>query len=165
MYVHRIGRTARAGRDGIAWALVTPEQGELLTQIEMLINAEIPKLDYPDFRPGPVPDDIRVTREADARRRSAATGGVSRFAVSPAIPAPVAAPEAAASGSGQTPRPAVLDPSKFPGGIIPSKLPDKRLGGRVRSARSMRGGGGSPPAQPPPQPSAGANGESAPGSP
>ena len=36
IYVHRIGRTARAGRAGIAWMFVTPEQGPLLTQIEAL---------------------------------------------------------------------------------------------------------------------------------
>jgi ATP-dependent RNA helicase DeaD len=41
-YVHRIGRTGRIGADGIAIAFVTPEQGELLTQIETFINKEIP---------------------------------------------------------------------------------------------------------------------------
>lgn len=37
-YVHRIGRTGRMGKDGIAIAFVTPEQGELLTAIEATIN-------------------------------------------------------------------------------------------------------------------------------
>jgi ATP-dependent RNA helicase DeaD len=134
LYVHRIGRTARAGRDGIAWALVTPEQGELLTQIEMLINAEIPKLDYPDFVPGPVPEDVRVHRQAEERRRSAGPA-LSRFA-------PTAAPAAPTASEG--PGAGAVDASKFPGGIVPSKLPDKRLGGRVRSARSMRGAGAPP---------------------
>ena len=32
-YVHRIGRTGRIGRDGIAISFVTPEQGGLLTEI------------------------------------------------------------------------------------------------------------------------------------
>jgi ATP-dependent RNA helicase DeaD len=41
-YVHRIGRTGRIGADGIAIAFVTPEQGELLTEIESYINREIP---------------------------------------------------------------------------------------------------------------------------
>lgn len=37
-YVHRIGRTGRMGMDGVAIAFVTREQGELLTEIEMLTN-------------------------------------------------------------------------------------------------------------------------------
>ena len=37
-YVHRIGRTGRIGKDGVAISFVTPEQGEHLTQIEMTIN-------------------------------------------------------------------------------------------------------------------------------
>ncbi len=41
IYVHRIGRTARTGRKGIAWSFVTPDQGDLLTRIEMLTNVQI----------------------------------------------------------------------------------------------------------------------------
>jgi ATP-dependent RNA helicase DeaD len=37
-YVHRIGRTGRIGRDGIAISFATPEQGGLLTEIEVMIN-------------------------------------------------------------------------------------------------------------------------------
>jgi len=37
-YVHRVGRTGRMGADGIAISFVTPEQGELLTAIEIFIN-------------------------------------------------------------------------------------------------------------------------------
>lgn len=37
-YVHRIGRTGRIGKDGIAISFATPEQGEVLTSIEMMIN-------------------------------------------------------------------------------------------------------------------------------
>jgi len=37
-YVHRIGRTGRIGRDGVAIAFVTPEQGQHLTEIEVTIN-------------------------------------------------------------------------------------------------------------------------------
>jgi ATP-dependent RNA helicase DeaD len=40
-YVHRIGRTGRMGADGIAISFVMPEQGEVLTNIEALINREI----------------------------------------------------------------------------------------------------------------------------
>lgn len=37
-YVHRIGRTGRIGKDGVAISFVTPEQGGILTDIEMTIN-------------------------------------------------------------------------------------------------------------------------------
>jgi ATP-dependent RNA helicase DeaD len=37
-YVHRIGRTGRIGRDGVAISFVTPEQGGHLTEIEKTIN-------------------------------------------------------------------------------------------------------------------------------
>ena len=67
IYVHRIGRTARAGRGGVAWMFVTPEQGQLLTQIETLTNVEIPIKEYPNFKPGPVPD--KIAPSAKARRK------------------------------------------------------------------------------------------------
>jgi len=50
VYVHRVGRTARMGRRGKAFTFVTPEQGEELTRIEMLINCEIPCRALEGFR-------------------------------------------------------------------------------------------------------------------
>jgi len=49
-YVHRIGRTGRIGADGIAIAFVTPEQGQLLTNIELFINKQIPEERIEGFR-------------------------------------------------------------------------------------------------------------------
>ncbi|HVA50741.1 MAG TPA: DEAD/DEAH box helicase [Pirellulales bacterium] len=37
-YVHRVGRTGRMGREGIAYTFVTPEEGPELTRIEMRIE-------------------------------------------------------------------------------------------------------------------------------
>jgi len=48
-YVHRIGRTGRMGRDGLAYLFVGPDQGEPLTAIENLINKTIPSLQLDDF--------------------------------------------------------------------------------------------------------------------
>jgi ATP-dependent RNA helicase DeaD len=55
-YVHRIGRTGRIGKDGIAISFVTPEQGPQLTQIEVMINRLIEKDSIPGewFTPRPV---------------------------------------------------------------------------------------------------------------
>ncbi|MBX3358456.1 MAG: DEAD/DEAH box helicase [Phycisphaeraceae bacterium] len=120
LYVHRIGRTARAGRGGVAWAFVTPEEGKLLTQIELLINAEIPKLDYPDFKPGPVPESVLKSREQD-EQQAKLTQSFNRFAVTanPVVPA----------------RP---DPTKFPGGVVPTMMPPKRMYGKTKTTRSMK---------------------------
>ena len=41
-YVHRIGRTARAGRDGIAIAFCAPDETRLLHDIEKLMKIDIP---------------------------------------------------------------------------------------------------------------------------
>src|SRR5262249_28670857 len=49
-YVQRIGRTGRIGADGIAIAFVTPEQGQLLTNIEIFINKQIPEEKLEDFQ-------------------------------------------------------------------------------------------------------------------
>ncbi len=46
-YIHRIGRTGRIGRDGVAISFVTPEQGERLTQIEMTINRLLDRDELP----------------------------------------------------------------------------------------------------------------------
>jgi len=47
-YVHRIGRTARANRDGMAVTLVTERDYPNLLKIEKLIEKEIPKPDLPE---------------------------------------------------------------------------------------------------------------------
>ena len=49
-YVHRIGRTGRIGKDGIAISFVTPEEGEHLTNIEMTINKLIDRDEGEGFR-------------------------------------------------------------------------------------------------------------------
>ncbi|MDR5171045.1 DEAD/DEAH box helicase [Methylobacillus flagellatus] len=55
-YVHRIGRTGRAGCTGAAVSLVDNEEVKLLKGIERLIKREIPRLDIPgDFAPSEQP--------------------------------------------------------------------------------------------------------------
>ncbi len=55
-YVHRIGRTARAGREGEAIALCSAEEVDLLNQIERLMKIEIPVAD------GDKPEAVKVVR-------------------------------------------------------------------------------------------------------
>jgi ATP-dependent RNA helicase RhlE len=58
-YVHRIGRTARAGRSGVAVTLCAGEEAKLLRAIEKLIKIRIqPEGDSPKFAP-PAPADAK----------------------------------------------------------------------------------------------------------
>ncbi len=120
IYVHRIGRTARAGRGGIAWSFVTPEDGKLLTQIEVLANREIPFKEYPDFKPGPEPSGVTERRrEAAEEKEKADSKIVSRYSG----PKPVWDKESK------------VDTSAFPGGVVPKGKPKRTLGGRARTRR------------------------------
>jgi ATP-dependent RNA helicase RhlE len=53
-YVHRIGRTARADKDGEGITLISPDDQQRFRRIEKLIEREVPKLDVPS-KLGPVP--------------------------------------------------------------------------------------------------------------
>ncbi|MFH1645681.1 MAG: DEAD/DEAH box helicase [Candidatus Omnitrophota bacterium] len=48
-YVHRIGRTGRAGHEGRAISFATPEQGEDIRSIEKLIKTALPIVEHPGF--------------------------------------------------------------------------------------------------------------------
>jgi ATP-dependent RNA helicase DeaD len=50
-YLHRIGRTGRMGKDGVAYLFVCPDEGEPLTAIELLINRPIPDMKVEGFEP------------------------------------------------------------------------------------------------------------------
>ena len=52
-YVHRIGRTGRAGNEGEAISLVCIDENEFLVNIEKLINKDIPKVWEKGFKPDP----------------------------------------------------------------------------------------------------------------
>ena len=69
-YVHRIGRTARAGRGGVAIAFCDETEGEYLREIEKLIGADIPVVEaHPWHLPSAVPPPLKLPRRA--QRRSA----------------------------------------------------------------------------------------------
>jgi len=68
-YVHRIGRTARAGAEGIAISLCAPDERDLLRQVEKLTRQTLPVIDRRgEFARVAMPDPVverpqRTTRE------------------------------------------------------------------------------------------------------
>ncbi len=94
VYVHRIGRTARMGQRGIAITFVCQDQGKEITNVEKLINREVPerivkgfvprKLDEEPAQPAPktpsaaTPSIYSAPPEGTATKAPAKTIG-SRF--------------------------------------------------------------------------------------
>jgi len=65
-YVHRIGRTARMGKSGRAITFVTTEEGKFLTEVEKLINKELPCFDPPWLiKRQPTPTQIAAAVQAE----------------------------------------------------------------------------------------------------
>ncbi|MBP9219566.1 MAG: DEAD/DEAH box helicase [Sterolibacterium sp.] len=64
-YVHRIGRTGRAGKKGNATSLVSPEEKTHLADIEKLIKLKIEQLTVPGFE---VADDAGLDMKDRSRR-------------------------------------------------------------------------------------------------
>lgn len=62
-YVHRIGRTGRAGKGGHAISFATPDQGKEVKAIERLITKQIPRSDRTDL----VLEDIFRSGRGDRR--------------------------------------------------------------------------------------------------
>lgn len=79
-YVHRIGRTARAGREGIALSFCEAEEHGYLRDIERLIGLKIPEVKdhaYPAVEPprAPAPPDRSARGRRPSGPRSGGAGG------------------------------------------------------------------------------------------
>ncbi len=72
-YVHRIGRTGRAGNEGEAMSLVCVDELDLLKGIERLIKRDIPKVVVGDFAPDP-----SIKAEPINKGRGSKPGNASR---------------------------------------------------------------------------------------
>jgi superfamily II DNA/RNA helicase len=66
-YVHRIGRTGRAGKTGHSFTLASPSEGDLVQAIEKLIGTTIPRIEVPGV-------EAVAFEESDGRRRGRGRG-------------------------------------------------------------------------------------------
>ncbi len=118
-YVHRIGRTGRAGAEGEAVSLVCVDEEGFLADIEKLIKRPLPRAVVPGFEPDPnaKAEPIQLGRRVlngSPKARSGGGGAPGRNAPNPS------------SGGGRA-RPA-------PAGAAPRRQGDEqRGGGRPRS--------------------------------
>ncbi|MGR4989981.1 DEAD/DEAH box helicase [Vibrio rotiferianus] len=92
-YVHRVGRTARAGKQGVAMSLVCHGEAEALAAIRNLTQRELPTQDLEGF---PVTDkpstgeSKRAPRDKKANRRTNAKKSIKQFQDKPKRQAPKA---------------------------------------------------------------------------
>jgi len=111
-YVHRVGRTARAGQTGDAFTFVSPEEENELRDIERVLGARLPRVTLPDFEASK-PSDERLEiplKERLAAMRAQRAGGARRQGpprAKAAPPRPSRKP--AAGGRGQGRLEAILD--------------------------------------------------------
>ena len=68
-YVHRIGRTGRAGNTGEAMSLVSVDEEKLLRGIERLIKKDIPKVTIDGFAATDKIEDVPKPKPQQQRRR------------------------------------------------------------------------------------------------
>ncbi len=81
-YVHRIGRTGRAGMTGHAFTLATPDDGQFVDAIERLIGAPIPRMQVEGM------EAVAFAEDDGKRRRGRGRGTkVTPRAAKPAKPA------------------------------------------------------------------------------
>jgi ATP-dependent RNA helicase DeaD len=99
-YVHRVGRTGRMGREGVAYTFVAPEEGPQLTRIELRIDKLLER------------DEIEGFEACDRRMRDATSPHGERHPGEGAAPAAVVA-EAEAPAP-KRPAPGLLGKGRAP---------------------------------------------------
>jgi ATP-dependent RNA helicase RhlE len=105
-YVHRIGRTGRAGLTGEAISLVAPEDMEAIAAIERLIRKRIERVLVPGFQPGGTTVAALMGDEPKRRERRPAPVQAAKRNIDPIFSKPYEPPPtAAAPAAAEKPEP------------------------------------------------------------
>ena len=142
-YVHRIGRTGRAGQEGRAFTLVLPDERRYVDAIAKLTGKEIPRLEITGMQPEILAEESRGrARRGRAAPRAGGNAAAEVTAIVPtAVAAPAEAPAAATSLAEAARAPAEAEPG-----------PDAEVRPRGRSGRRSRRSGTTAEAAPAPKP-------------
>lgn len=138
-YVHRIGRTGRAGRTGDAISFITPRERYLLTQIEKATRQQPTQMQLPTTEDVNTTrlnrfDDAITTALADTARIDAFRDIVAHYVRHHDVPEGDVAAALAVVAQGETPL--LLDPADDP--LAKAVQADSRPA-RERTAREPRG--------------------------
>ncbi|TAL81224.1 MAG: DEAD/DEAH box helicase [Candidimonas sp.] len=107
-YVHRIGRTGRAGVEGCALSLVDKTEIKFLNDIEKMLKKSIPRTTIDGWSPALVkaePANAREHRDDRAPRRSSAPGHAQRHSGRPGDNARTSAPRGRQDTNGRPSNP------------------------------------------------------------
>ena len=104
-YIHRIGRTGRAGAKGIAYTLATREDADQVAAIEKLTGQKLPRVDGEKAAEAPTLEPEIAEKPAKGRgRKRGSTDAPRQEPEAPAIPLePVRADDAKPSWNGPVP--------------------------------------------------------------
>ncbi|MGD8726941.1 MAG: DEAD/DEAH box helicase [Gemmatimonadales bacterium] len=80
VYVHRVGRTARAGKEGLALTLMSPDEWLLINDIEKLMGRRFPREILPGYEPTVAPSQPKARPELTRQQGPSVRGrrGVGR---------------------------------------------------------------------------------------
>jgi len=131
-YIHRIGRTGRAGMEGVAWSFCSGEEIGLLRQVERMLKKGIPVAQ--------VPTDMQRPQRAARPSAPKSDAGVTVQADGSETTAPVASDESMSSESNDSER-SYSRPRRRFNGPNNRRFDRNGRGGRPGGNRRSFGGG------------------------
>ena len=145
-YVHRIGRTGRAGNEGEAVSLVCVDELKLLRDIERLLKNEIPRLTLDGFEPDPgiQAEPIQNGGKNKGRSQPRKQNQARRRGGSPAGNQPTSRKKASSERvkKKRTPQQAAQKPGPHKSGSMrPGAQRSRARPGQARERASLLGGG------------------------